>query len=464
MTVHGPVLAGAVVTALAVCAAGAVRPADVPVRAAYDPGDARFAFDAVPQPALNDAAAGARFLLVDGVADPNGGGLDVLHDGLTPAGEDQPARNFFLRAGSDGGRLRVDLGRLVTVRQVNTYSWHAGERGPQQYTLYASDGAAPGFVEAPARGVAPESCGWRRLARVDTRPAAGGGGGQHAVAVGGAAAPLGPLRHLLFDIQPGGKAPFGHTFFSEIDVLEAGGPAPEVEPRLRVRPVRIAFEAGAGAYRFVVDATEAPDLREWVERELAPTVSAWYPRLAELLGSEGYRPPERVMLRFRDDLGGTPAAAGGAGVSLNAGWFRRERGREAAGCVIHELVHVVQAYGSPRADGARPAPAPGWVVEGIADYVRWFLFEPQSRGAEITESNQARARYDGSYRVSANFLDWVSRRYDRELVRKLNAVAREGRYAAGLWREWTGKEVEELGELWLAEHRRRLARGEAAER
>ena len=42
---------------------------------------------------------------------------------------------------------------------------------------------------------------------------------------------------------------------------------------------------------------------------------------------------------------------------------------------MHELVHVVQQY------RRRP---PGWLVEGIPDYIRWYLYEPQSRGAEIS--------------------------------------------------------------------------------
>ena len=62
---------------------------------------------------------------------------------------------------------------------------------------------------------------------------------------------------------------------------------------------------------------------------------------------------------------------------------------------------------------------PGWLVEGIADYIRWFLYEPESRGAEITAANISKARYDMSYRGSANFLNWVAEPHDRKLVTKL---------------------------------------------
>src|SRR6185503_12119505 len=120
------------------------------------------------------------FTIVDGARDNNGGSLDTLHDGKVPRGEDQPSENFFFAQGTDGGRLQIDLGTNTPIKQVNTYSWHAGTRGPQVYVLYASDGTATGFNAGPKRGTAPESCGWKLLAKVDSRPKEGQGGGQHA--------------------------------------------------------------------------------------------------------------------------------------------------------------------------------------------------------------------------------------------------------------------------------------------
>jgi hypothetical protein len=88
---------------------------------------------------------------------------------------------------------------------------------------------------------------------------------------------------------------------------------------------------------------------------------------------------------------------------MNSSWFRRELNREARGAVVHELVHVVQSYGRVRRTDPDATRAPGWLVEGIADYIRWFLYEPETRGAEINERNLSRARYDASYRVTGTF-------------------------------------------------------------
>jgi predicted nucleic acid-binding protein len=416
-----------------------------------------FVFTGVPLPANNDAATAARFTLVDGTADGHGGGLAVLHDGLAPSVEDQPAKNFFFQAGTDGGRIQIDLGRRVPVKQVCSYSWHGGPRGPQVYSLYAATGEAGGFKPEPKRGVDLVTCGWQVVARVDTRPKDGEGAGQYGVALTSDTGLIGTFRYLLFDLSATEHSdPFGNTFYSEIDVTEANGETPTSDAALLNRPVQKVFVSDDGRYRFTLDVTAAPDLTAWAEKELKAVVLEWYPKLVSLLPSEGYRAPTEILLRFREDMGGTPASASGGGINLNAVWLRRELQREALGAVVHEMVHVVQNYGRARRTNPTPASTPGWVVEGIADYVRWFLYEPQTHGAEITKRNLAGTQYDASYRISANFLNWVALTYDKQLVCKLNAAAREGRYDESLWKRETGKPLRELADEWRLAQERRL--------
>ncbi len=415
-----------------------------------------FRFKNVPPPAKSDAAERASFTLVDGERDINGGDLIKLHDGRLPREEDQPAENFFFRAGSAGGRIQLDLGSAIAIKQVNSYSWHGGTRAPQVYWLYGSDGGAPGFQAEPKRGTDPETCGWKLLAKVDTRPKGEPLGGQYGVSISDSGGDLGTFRYLLFDIsRTEGEDPFGQTFYSEIDVLEAGSTATPVAVE-ETKPITQSFVAEGGKYHFTIDTTLAPDLTEWADKELRPVVKEWYPKLIALLPSEGFMPRTNVTLRFREDMGGTPASAGGGFVNCNAGWFRGELKREARGSVVHELVHVVQNYAGRRSDPTATR-MPGWLVEGIPDYIRWYLYEPQTKGAEITTRNLARAKYDGSYRVTANFLNWVTTQYDPLIVQKLNAAARAGKYREELWKEATGKTVQELGEEWKRFHEQRLA-------
>src|SRR5215471_3080962 len=123
-----------------------------------------FKFKQVPPPSRTDDATKAKFSIVDGLKDDNSGELDKLHDGKLPTEEDQPAENFFFDAGTEGGRVLVDLGSVISIRQINTYSWHPRDRGPQLYNLYGSDGKADGFNPRPKKATKPDTCGWKLIA------------------------------------------------------------------------------------------------------------------------------------------------------------------------------------------------------------------------------------------------------------------------------------------------------------
>jgi hypothetical protein len=202
-----------------------VAHADVKPVVEHNTGDqatAAFKFRAIPSPSKDDAATKAKWTIVEGVKDDNGGDTDKLNDGTLPSEEDQPTENFFFNAGTEGGRLAVDLGKTINIKQVNTYSWHPDTRGPQVYKLYASDGSDKDFSAVPRKGTDPEKAGWKLIATIDTRPKEGEGGGQYGVSVAddkGAA--IGKYRYLLFDMsRTEDTDEFGNTFYSEIDVIE----------------------------------------------------------------------------------------------------------------------------------------------------------------------------------------------------------------------------------------------------
>ena len=445
---------------------------EIKIVTAHNPnGTPAFKLEGLPAPAAGDAAAKGKFTIVDGARDEAGGGLEKLNDGKLPTEEDQPAQNFFFDAGTEGGRLRLDLGNATTIRQVNTYSWHTDTRAAQVYKLYGSDGAATNFSASPKRGTDPAARGWKLITSVDTRPKSGDPGGQYGVSISDSAGALGEFRYLLFDCsRTEADDDFGNTFYSEIDVVAAGvSPVAGGEtPAPAEGAVTKTFQAADGRYEFTIDATIAPDLMDWAERELRPVVQEWYPKLSELLPSEGFEAPKRVTLVFRDNMaGGIPASAGGGRINLNAGWFRNNTKGEGKGAVVHEMVHIVQRYNRGRRDGTNNAAAarfPGWLVEGIPDYIRWFKYEPEAHGADdiwMKRQNFSRVHYDSSYRITANFLNWASDKYDKDLVMKLNAAARNGTYSEDLWKTCTGKTASELGDEWREQLRQKL--GIAAE-
>ncbi|MCW1915641.1 basic secretory family protein [Luteolibacter sp. GHJ8] len=432
-----------------VCADPAVK-----VTTGFSATDAGFKSGGIRPPAMNDAGKDAFFRVVSGKADEACGVLPVVKDGRGPSNQDDPEANFFFANGDKGGRLSVELKAPIEVKDIATYSWHTGARAPQIYKLYAADGTAPGFNAEPAAEVDPATAGWKLVAEVDTRK--NGEAGQHSVLIsteGGE--PLGKYSRLLFDVaandNPHGQ---GNTFFSEIDITDAKGPALQhFEKKVET------FTSKDGKFKYVLNSSESPDLHEWAKVHLMPVMEDWYPKLIEMIPVDGYTPPDTINFTMKlattlpGHAQGVPAFASGNNVTLNANFMRDQQGGEAIGCAIHEIVHVVQ-FGSPGGStrGQRP---PTWVTEGVADYIRWFLFEPQAKGAEITQRNFASANYDSSYRITANFYDFVIKKYEKDLMKKLNLATHQG-YSEDLWKQWTGKTVQELDAEWKAANKERL--------
>lgn len=421
--------------------------AQLKVETARAEDNKNFQIDAIPAPATDDLGTEAKMVIVDGEADGKGGSLGVLTDGLLSIAADLPKANFFFRDGTNGGRILLDLGKITTLRAVASYSWHPAERAAQNYKLYGSDGKNANFNASPKRGTDPLTCGWKAVAKVDT---SGEKGGQHAAQISNSRfAGLGDFRYLLFDIeQTDPQDVNSNTFFSEIDVIDNTGK--ELTRYEADKVIIREFTSPDKKFTYVGDLSAAPDLVEWTEKELMPVVQKWYPKIIAQLPSKGYKSAEKVVLSYVSDaeMKGTPAWAAGNKLSLNADWFRGQLENEARGCVVHELTHVVQNYWRARLTNPQAKDTPGWITEGIPDYVRWFLYEPESGGARLGADRAGKVKYDNSYRISANFLDWVFSEYGKDILVKLNTAAREGNYEDSLWEKWTKKDLETLNGDW----------------
>jgi hypothetical protein len=184
----------------------------------------------------------------------------------------------------------------------------------------------------------------------------------------------------------------------------------------------------------MVDTSEVPELDAW-GKHAKELCEQWYPKIVDLLPSEGFEPLLSTRLLFKKDKGGVADTSRGTDISIAAKYVIGHTND--FGMVIHELTHVVQAYPGPK-DGFTK---PGWLVEGIADNIRLFHFEPDVRRPRI---NPDKANYTDAYKTTAGFLDWVEKNYDKELVKKLSAALRQGEYQDSLWQKCTGKTVDEL--------------------
>ncbi len=190
--------------------------------------------------------------------------------------------------------------------------------------------------------------------------------------------------------------------------------------------------SSAPTFTIEVDTTDAPDLADYGQK-VKTLAEDWYPKIFSMLPSDGFTIPRKVTIIFRSNQQGV-AGTSGDRIVCSAKYFADHR--DDIGAIVHELVHVIQAYHHP---------TPGWITEGIADYIRFFKYEPASHRPHPTSQ---RARYDASYRTSAAFLNWVSETYDKTLVVELNAACREGKYRQEFWTEHTGKSLADLGKQW----------------
>jgi hypothetical protein len=186
----------------------------------------------------------------------------------------------------------------------------------------------------------------------------------------------------------------------------------------------------APSLRLTLDTQQFPDLAPWAA-EAARVCQAWFPLIVDILSTDGFVPPAEVKMVYRAGMS-VPGSASGRTLNLNGEHVRRNRNE--VGMLIHELTHTVQAFGGP-----------SWLTEGIADYIRWHVFEqPKLR------MNPARASYEDGYRVTGAFLAWAANTYDRKLVRRLNAALRSNGFDEELFRVFTGKDLDTLWGEWLA--------------
>lgn len=190
-----------------------------------------------------------------------------------------------------------------------------------------------------------------------------------------------------------------------------------------------------GTLRVQIDASACPEHAAWAT-SAQTLANDWYPRLGNLLASGTKVELPLVRIRIDPSYQGV-AAASGTDIRLSAAWVKQNPD-DARGVVIHELVHVVQAY---------PENREGWITEGIADYLRYGIFEAKSL-QDFPRPDKPKAYQDG-YQVAGGFMLWLESGPAPGVVRRLNSALRHGSYQPGTFEQITGAPAETLWKQYV---------------
>lgn len=177
---------------------------------------------------------------------------------------------------------------------------------------------------------------------------------------------------------------------------------------------------------------KSPDFDTAVKKRLVEVFFINYPKEAKLYNKKTTR---KVVFIVDPAYEGVAAAASGI-VRFNPAWFKKNPGD--VDVVTHEVMHLVQSY--PNGAG------PGWITEGIADYVRFTLgVDNEGANWKLPEFSEKQS-YENAYRITARFFYWVERNVKKGTIKKLDKAMRENVYAETFWEKTTGKSLQSLWE------------------
>ncbi|WP_009958716.1 putative secretory protein [Verrucomicrobium spinosum] len=179
--------------------------------------------------------------------------------------------------------------------------------------------------------------------------------------------------------------------------------------------------------KVTVDTSGAPECADWAERA-KEMVELWHPIVSAYLDAPLDPSEKEIHLVFKEMKG--VAATSKNVITIASGWVKSHPND--LGMVLHELVHVVQDY---------PPTQSVWLIEGIADYIRFWMAEPEGQPKQF---NRAKDNYRNGYRTTGAFLAWIEKQYKTPIVRDTNLALRRATYKDNLFEEKTGKNLDAL--------------------
>jgi len=179
---------------------------------------------------------------------------------------------------------------------------------------------------------------------------------------------------------------------------------------------------------------QEPSFDSLTQQKLTDAFFTVYPQEVERFNKAVTR---KVVFIIDPSYDGVAATSNGI-IRCNPEWMKSHP--EDIDVITHEAMHIVQDY--------HKGHTPGWLTEGIADYVRHKYGVNNEKGGWRLTAFKPTHHYTNSYRITARFLVWLEEQVDAKIVDKMNAAAFNGTYEEGLWVQYTGKTIDQLWEQY----------------
>tara|TARA_R110002050_G_scaffold286121_2_gene436333 strand:+ start:103580 stop:104251 length:672 start_codon:yes stop_codon:yes gene_type:complete len=176
-------------------------------------------------------------------------------------------------------------------------------------------------------------------------------------------------------------------------------------------------------------------LDENSEKAFKEIIYKTYPELMKKYNPNAVRNLQIIIKSNNENNGFFVAYANGNTITVSSDWMLKNPND--FDLMTHEIMHLIQAY--PNGAG------PGWLTEGIADYVRDAYGLNNKKAEWKLTDYDSNHHYTNSYRITGRFLKWIENQYDKNLVKKLDTLLRTSQYSTNVWEQLTGKN---LNKLW----------------
>lgn len=179
-----------------------------------------------------------------------------------------------------------------------------------------------------------------------------------------------------------------------------------------------------------------PKLNREFKNNIAERFFATYPKMLEHFNPKATK---NVTIIFSDADTDHPAHAVNNEITLFTKFFTKPVRDKDIDVIVHEGFHLIQAYPESK-------DTPGWVVEGIADYVRevYGLSNAASGWALPGTLDDRGDKYQASYRTTARFLLWLDKNVKKNIVEALDDKCRNAAYTSEIWKKLTNKTIDQL--------------------